>query len=196
MNSPVPGSSKDSPPFARSAKQARRRLKGQVKSTKQKGEVRQNNRKNLQQMTMHGITVEERSTEVWGDAMPVGKAPSTIRFAFQNIGGQPRQWNNAKSHALAERIQQEQYDVFMFAEHGLNLAQVPIGHQWNDYMNAHLVGKTFNVIGFNRKELDMATWHQVGGCGITVTEEYASMKVEHGVDPTGLGRYCWVVLQG
>jgi hypothetical protein len=39
-------------------------------------------------------------------------------------------------------------------------------------------------------------WHQVGGCGITVTEEYASMKVEHGVDDTGLGRYCWVVLQG
>jgi hypothetical protein len=27
-------------------------------------------------------------------------------------------------------------------------------------------------------------------------EEYASMKVEHGVDSTGLGRYCWVVLQG
>jgi hypothetical protein len=63
-------------------------------------------------------------------------------------------------------------------------------------MNAHLVGKTFNVIGFNRKELDMATWHQVGGCGITVMEEYASMKVEHGVDSTGLGCYCWVVLQG
>jgi hypothetical protein len=42
-------------------------------------------------------------------------------------------------------------------------------------MNAHLVGKTFNVIGFNRKELD------------TVMEEYASMKVEHGVDSIGLG---------
>jgi hypothetical protein len=27
-------------------------------------------------------------------------------------------------------------------------------------------------------------------------EEYASMKVDHGVDSTGLGRYCWVVLQG
>jgi hypothetical protein len=61
--------------------------------------------------------------------MPVSKAPSTIRFAFQNIGGQPQQRNSAKSHALAERIQEEQYDVFMFAEHGLNLAQVPIGHQ-------------------------------------------------------------------
>jgi hypothetical protein len=63
-------------------------------------------------------------------------------------------------------------------------------------MNAHLVGKTFNVLGFNQKELDTATWHQVGGCGITVMEEYAWMKVEHGVDSTGLGRYCWVVLQG
>jgi hypothetical protein len=86
-----------------------------VKSTKQKSGVCQKNRKNLQQMTMHGITVEERSTEVWGDAMPVSKAPSTIHFAFQNIGGQPRQRNNAKSDALAEQIQQEQYDGFMFA---------------------------------------------------------------------------------
>jgi hypothetical protein len=25
----------------------------------------------------------------------------------------------------------------MLAEHGLNPAQVPIGHQWNDRMNAH-----------------------------------------------------------
>jgi hypothetical protein len=74
----VPAPSKDSPPFARSAKQARRQLKGQVKSTKQKGGDHQNNRKNLQQMTMHGITVEEWSTEVWGDAMPASKAPSTI----------------------------------------------------------------------------------------------------------------------
>jgi hypothetical protein len=63
-------------------------------------------------------------------------------------------------------------------------------------MNMHLEGKTFNVLGLNRWELDEASWHQVGGCGITVTEEYASMKVEHGVDDTGLGRYCWVVLQG
>jgi hypothetical protein len=102
-----------------------------VKSTKQKVGFCQNNKSNLQQMMMHGTTVEERNTEVWDDAMPASKAPSTIQFAFQNIGGQPRQWNNAKSHALAEQIQQEQYDVFMFAEHGLNLAQVPIGHQWN-----------------------------------------------------------------
>jgi hypothetical protein len=103
--------------------------------------------------------------------MPASKAPSTIQFAFQNIGGQLRQWNNDKSHALADWIQQEQYDLFMFAEPRLNLSQVPIGHQWNDLMNAHLVGKTFNVIGFNQMELDMAIWHQVGGWGITVTEE-------------------------
>jgi hypothetical protein len=115
--------------------------------------------RNLQQLTMHGTTVDERSTVVWGDVMPANKAPSTIRFAFQNIGGRPRQRNNAKSHALAEQIQQEQYDLLMFAEHSLNPAQVPIGHQWNDRMNTHLVGKTFNVIGFNRKELEEATWH-------------------------------------
>jgi hypothetical protein len=42
-------------------------------------------------MTMHGTTVEEWSTEVWGDVMPASKAPSTIQFAFQNIGGQPQQ---------------------------------------------------------------------------------------------------------
>jgi hypothetical protein len=78
--SPVSAPSKDSPPFARSAKQARRRLKGQVKPTKQKGGVHQNNRKNLQQIMMHGITMEERSTEVWSDAMPASKTHSTIRF--------------------------------------------------------------------------------------------------------------------
>jgi hypothetical protein len=55
----------------------------------------------------------------------------------------------------------------------------------------------FTVLGFNWQELDVASWHQVGGCGsITVVEEYTSMKVEHGVDATGLGRYCWAVLQG
>jgi hypothetical protein len=114
-----------------------------VKSTKQKGGVYD---------MMHGTTVDEWRTEVWGDVMPANKAPSMIRFAFQNIGGRPRQRNNAKSQALAERIQQEQYDVFM-------PAQVPIGHQWNDRMNAHLAGKTFNLIGFNRKELEVAKWH-------------------------------------
>jgi hypothetical protein len=45
-------------------------------------------------------------------------------------------------------------------------------------------------------ELENTTWYQVGGCGITVLEEYASMKVGHGTDSTGLGRYCWVLLQG
>jgi hypothetical protein len=62
---PAPAPSEDSPSSARSAKQVRRRLKGQVKSTKQKGGFCQNNRKKLQQMTMHGVTVEEWSTEVW-----------------------------------------------------------------------------------------------------------------------------------
>jgi hypothetical protein len=40
--------------------------------------------------------------------------------------------------------------------------------------------------------MEVETWHQVDGCGITVMEEYALMKVDHGVDSTGLGQYCWV----
>jgi hypothetical protein len=146
-----------------------------VKSTKQKGGVYDNGGRNLQQLTMHGTTVVEHSVEAWGDMMSARKSPSTLRVAFQNIGGQPKHRNNSKSHALAEHIQQDQYDIFLSAEHGLNPVRIPIGHQWNDRMNAHLAGKTFNVIGFNRKELDTATWHQVGGCRITVTEEYALM---------------------
>jgi len=63
-------------------------------------------------------------------------------------------------------------------------------------MNAHVDGETFNILGFNRRELDTATWHQVDGCGITLMEEYVSMKIDHGTDSTGLGRYCWTVLQG
>jgi hypothetical protein len=89
-----------------------------VKSTKQKGGVYDNGGRNLQQLTMHGTTVVqqltmhgttvvERSVEAWGDTMSARKSPSTLRIAFQNIGGQPKHRNNSKSHALAERIQQD-----------------------------------------------------------------------------------------
>jgi hypothetical protein len=68
---------------------------------------------------IHGTTVlVEWSVEVWGDTMSASKSSSTMQFAFQNIGGQPKQQNNLKSHALAEQIQQDQYDIFMISEHG------------------------------------------------------------------------------
>jgi hypothetical protein len=108
MNNPYPTSVEDSPPSPRSAKQVRRRLKGQVKSTKQKGGFSRRAR-NFHQLTMDGVTLETRCSEAWGDAMPNRKEAAVMRIAFQNIGGQPRLRNNTKTHALAERIQKESF---------------------------------------------------------------------------------------
>jgi hypothetical protein len=80
MSSSGPASTGGSPSLttSSSAKQVRQRLKGLVKSTKQKGGVYDNGGRNLQQLTMHGTTVRERSVEAWGDTMSARKSPSTL----------------------------------------------------------------------------------------------------------------------
>ena len=129
--------------------------------------------------------------ETFGDELPLPKPPSVTRLAFQNCGPQPQFSNTDRSHRLTEAFVNGQYDLFLFAEHGLYPPSLQSGQSWHDRLSLGNKKKTYSVVGYNCHERHQTSWHRVGGCAITVSSPFRDRKVDCGWDLHGLGRWCW-----
>ena len=177
-------------PREESAKRRRRRLKGQSRTTKYKPHTPR-----LLQTTITGETTITTESEDWGSKFRVARDPDTFRIAFQNISPQTEQANTTKTYSTARAIYEGNYDVFLFAEHGLNLRKIKPGHKWQDRMNQTYHSKPYCITACNIHESTQSgrLW---GGTGMVIDSNTTSLKIEQGNDPTGLGRWCWVRLKG
>ena len=89
-----------------------------------------------------------------------------------------------------------EYDILLFAEHGLNPRKLGSGQSWHDRMGLQKAMRSaHSVLGYST-DVDYESWKVQGGTGITVTKDYKVRKVRHGVDPTGLGRWTWMLIKG
>ena len=119
--------------------------------------------------------------ENWGNN-PDNKHDGSFRIGFQNIGMQQLSAKSFNATSTTRHILSHLYDIFLFAEHGLNQSKMQAQDHWNERIPFH-----YSILTYNKTELDRAAAHQYGGTGIVCKEEATARKFSHGCDESGLG---------
>lgn len=87
------------------------------------------------------------------------------------------------------------YDVMLVAEQGLNLLKFQPQEGWHNCMCMSCKG-TFTHLSYNTNNGDNSPWNQYGDIGITINSNMKSQITSKGSDPTKLGRWMWVCIEG
>jgi hypothetical protein len=124
------------------------------------------------------------------------KPPNTIRIGLHNIQLLPENSRHYKSRQLIHHIVQAELDLLMLNEVGLNWKAVPADNQWVERTTGRLQDSK-EVFAHNTTEPDLTDTIQYGGVGMLVaTKELANCIISTGKDPTNLGRWVWIRIQG
>jgi hypothetical protein len=176
-----------------SKKAKKKRMKGTTQNDKKKKSIKQVYR-DYQQLSLDGDNITRTDAEVFGDAMKQ-KPPNTARFGFQNIQLLPANSRHYKSRQLVDHIVQAELDALLMNEVGINWDSLSADNQWVERTIGKLHGSTA-IFAHNTTELDITDTIQYGGVGIVATKELAHRIIARGRDPTKLGRWAWIRIQG
>lgn len=119
------------------------------------------------------------------------KLAATFRIGFQNINGLPIH-SASKLRCINELIQDQELDFYGVQEINLNFNVLPSSEQWKH--------RTSNVTGYSHHAINVNTKSTVtrlfGGTACFMPTTTRHRAISHGNDPTGLGRWCWTLLEG
>jgi len=146
------------------------------------------------QLSIEGTNVTMTDAEVFGDSMKK-KPPNTVRIGPHNIQLMPKNSRHYKSRQLIDHISNAELDVLLMNEVGLNWEKVSANNQWVERTTGKLHGSKA-ILAHNTTELAITDTIQYGGAGIIATQELAHRIIDRGHDPTNLGRWAWIRIQG
>ena len=175
-----------------SKKAKKKRLKGTPHNAKKK--KKKKIYQELQQLSLAGANITLQDSEAFADKMGT-KQRNTVRIALQNIQLLPANSRNFKSKHLVNYIIQAELDIFMMNEVGLNWRAVSADNQWVERTQGNLNGSR-TVFAHNTTEPKITDAVQYGGVGIFANKEISHRIISSGKDPTNLGRWSWIRIQG
>ena len=152
-----------------SVNQRRRLLKGRLKSTRNKNLVATGDIGNTWEGNNNG------EDESWGDSQGI-KSIDTIRIGFQNIGPQSTNKNDLNAKLTTHHITNNDYDIFLFAEHGLNPSRLLPEHQWRERMGKM---NTYNILAHNTSESKIGDGRKYGGTGLSMLGNIMHLSLIH-----------------
>jgi hypothetical protein len=144
-------------------------------------------------LSIDGENITLNDAEYFADNMK-SKSANTIRIALQNIQLLPENVRHYKSLQLINHIRQAKLDALM-NKVGLNWKAVAADNQWVERTTGKL-NISRAVFAHNTTELNTMDTIQYGGVGILATQELAHRCIGTGRDPTNLGRWAWIKIQG
>jgi hypothetical protein len=143
---------------------------------------------------MNGINITQRDAEAFGDTIKT-KLGNTVRVGLQNMQLLPESAKHYKSRQSVDHIKKGEFDLWLMNEVGLCWPKLEAGDQWFE----RVLGKLYDsyaIFAHNNQELDSTDRLQYGGVGLVASSEMKHRIIDHGKDPTGLGRWVWVRIQG
>lgn len=126
----------------------------------------------------------------FGDPWPRQKKSSVFRLAYANINGFDTEvYNNSSVTSLRQWLYEINPDIFLGCEPQINWKKMP----WDGKLrNWFRTGEQQRItFGYNIHEAHLHNRRQYGGTFIIVSGPSADRVVATGVDPSGLGRWCW-----
>jgi hypothetical protein len=173
-------------PRKESKKAKKKRMKGTAPKAKKKKNTTPSYR-DYHQLSLDGENITISDAEVFGDAMKK-KPPYTARLGFHNIQLLPENSRHYKSRQLVDHISNAELDALLMNKVGINWDKISADNQW--------VERTIGKLAHNTTEQGMTDTIQYGGVGIVATQELAHRIIDRGRDPTNLGRWVWIRIQG
>ena len=87
------------------------------------------------------------------------------------------------------------YVILLVAEHGLYPLKLDAKQGWHDriYMTPK---RSYSCLSFNTPDGDDTPWNQSGGTGATLSAGMKPSLAVKGADPSKLGRWTWVQIEG
>ena len=149
----------------------------------------------LVQSNLAGEALSSKDSDTFGHQFPLTPNPNTTIVTFQNIGPQKNSGVNGKSTHNARAFKKSNAGVSLYAEHCLNESKLTVQDSFTYRMrryNPH----SFSYLVNNHNAVTTAPWNQTGGTGFTLNQQMTSHKLDHGCDPTGLGRWTFVRFKG
>ena len=142
---------------------------------------------------MTGVPLPASDSEAFGHTFPVAPNPHCSIITFQNIGPQPKSGFNGRVAHNSRSFQNSKASIALFAEHCLNEQHLDLLDTFNYRMRRADRG-SFSYLVNNIN--DVSAWNQTGGTGFTLNKTFKSHKIDHGCDPTGLGRWTHARFRG
>jgi hypothetical protein len=131
--------------------------------------------------------------EVFGDKS-LKKLSFTFRVGMQNINMLPASAHHYKSRQLVNHIREGEYDIFFMNEVGLYWNKLDACDQWAERVTS--LNDSTAVFANNTTELELSETLQYGGVGMVATGETKHRILSRGKDPTGMGRWVWMRMEG
>lgn len=136
------------------------------------------------------LTGREKGAGFWGTKLSKTKDTNSFRFAFQNIKGLPLAPRSFKAELLTSVFQDYRFDFFGVQEVNCHDRILPPSLRWQRrFPHLHTIAATNRHSTSNRRVI-------FGGTACFLHENTMLRKIDQGEDPTGLGRWIWVLLQG
>ena len=85
--------------------------------------------------------------------------------------------------------------MMLVAEHGLYPPELELSEGCHDRMCMTMKG-SYSRLSYNTNVGDSTTWNQYGGTGVILTADMKSRMASKGADPTKLGQWTWVRIEG
>ena len=148
----------------------------------------------LAQTDLEGNNILEQDTGAFGDRI-TNKHPDLIRIAFQNINLLPQRAHHPKNRHLFTSLKKLDIDLFCCSETGLCWQLLPPEDQWTERARPYF-RRFRSSVANNRTEIPISKPRQFGGTAILATDNLAHRITSTGRDPTGLGRWTWMKIQG
>jgi len=144
--------------------------------------------------TLDEEVYNHRSLEEWGNIMGK-KQDTTLRIAFQNIGGFLKEEEmELKFESMQRFVNNRNIDIFGFTEANTCWDVVP--EAWRPEIRTRGWWETSQwVVTHNRTEENLPTY-QPGGAGLLCVNQVAHRALRPGDDILGLGHWCWTRLHG
>jgi hypothetical protein len=110
-----------------------------------------------------------------------------FRCSGQNVQLLPENARNCKSRRLIDHVKEGECDAFMMEEVGLSWGELDPSDQWDKRVMGLTDGTT--MLAHNATEPELSNKLQCGGVGMVAA-------AEAGKDPSGMGRWVWMQMEG
>ena len=134
---------------------------------------------------LRGGSLEKEDVESFGDLLG-GKEENIFSMGLQNVQNMPEQRNTDKSNRLFNYIKDNDFDIFLTTEIGLDWRVVDIENQW--FERVRQLKRSKSSYAFNKNENSGQSTRLPGGVAIIATDQVAHRVSATGHDESGLGR--------
>jgi hypothetical protein len=179
------------------SKKAGRR--GKSKDTFSAPRQRKKKKKNLILKELLQSHITNDGNTIYNDAQvfgnkPLKKLPFTFPVGMQNVNMLPESARHYKSRQLVNHIREGEYDIFFMNEVRLYWNKLDACDQWAERVTS--LNDSTAIFANNTTELELSETLQYGGVGMVATGETKHQILSRGKDPTGMGRWVWMRMEG